>query len=149
MTVCWMIDQLSIKRCPNSSTSRHVDRPAHVARPILYSPRDKSLGCSEPHVRCYDEVWRLATKQLGGSARTVCWRTGLFITVLPSLCFRSYKNAKYAGDSLGVCVPKNIRIERGSVKLFKEINMCFLHAYSLRNRKRNRFYLAAWNADAV
>ena len=44
---------------------------------------------NKPQIWCYNEVW-----QLDCCAHTLCWRTVLF----KLLCFRSYKDMKYACD---------------------------------------------------
>jgi len=45
MTVCWMLDQLSVGRHLNSLTSQSVDRPAPVVLHVFCNPQDESLGC--------------------------------------------------------------------------------------------------------
>ena len=44
----------------------------------------------KPPVGCYDEVWRLATKQLDGCAHILCWRAVLLKLKLV-LCFQLYE----------------------------------------------------------
>jgi len=51
-----------------------------------------------PLVGCYDEVWRLAPKQLDGHVLTVRWHA-LLLKLKLVLCFRSHNNMKHAGDS--------------------------------------------------